>query len=83
MFIKEQNFRKGKETILVVDDEKALLKFAEQILKNWGYKVLCAENAIEALAILDESSVDLLFTDVVMPGYMSGYELVEKAISQN
>lgn len=73
----------GSESILVVDDEVALLTYAEQILKRWGYKVYCAKNADEAIAILEASSIDLLFTDVVMPGNVNGYELAEKAIQMN
>lgn len=69
----------GSESILVVDDEIALLTYAEQILKDWGYKVYCAKSAVEAMAILETSSIDLLFTDVVMPGNVNGYELAEKA----
>ncbi len=73
-------FPKGNESILVVDDEEALLTFAEQILKGWGYEVYCAKNAAEATVILEKSSIDLLFTDVVMPGNVNGYELAEMAL---
>ncbi len=76
-------YPKGYESILVVDDEAALLKFAEQIIKAWGYKVYSAIDAEEALRILEESAIDLLFTDVVMPGNVNGYELAEKAIQIN
>lgn len=76
-------YPKGNESILVVDDEEALLVFAEQILKGWGYEVYCAKNATEAVSILEKSSIDLLFTDVVMPGNVNGYELAEKAILKN
>ena len=74
---------KGNENILVVDDEEALLIFAEQILKGWGYEVYCAKNAAEATIILEKSSIDLLFTDVVMPGNVNGYELAAKALQKN
>ncbi|RKZ61362.1 MAG: hybrid sensor histidine kinase/response regulator, partial [Gammaproteobacteria bacterium] len=67
----------GDETILVVDDEKALCGLAKEILINHGYKVLCAENGKKALEILETESVDLLFTDVIMPG-MDGYELASR-----
>ncbi len=70
----------GNETILVVDDETALLVFAEQILKSWGYTVHTAGSAHDALAILQQTKVDLLFTDVVMPGDISGYELGTRAL---
>lgn len=74
---------KGHESILVVDDEEALLTFAEQLFKGWGYEVYCAKNSSEAMAILEKSSIDLLFTDVVMPGNENGYALAEKAHQRN
>ncbi len=67
----------GDETILVVDDEEALCGLAEEILIKHGYKVLCAENGKQALEILETESVDLLFSDVIMPG-MDGYELASR-----
>ena len=69
----------GKEHILVVDDEEGLLTLSEHLLSELGYKVYCAKNATEALKILGQSPIDLLFTDVVMPGDMNGYALAEKA----
>jgi PAS domain S-box-containing protein len=67
----------GDETVLVVDDEKALCGLAKEILINHGYKVLCAENGKKAFEILETERVDLLFTDVIMPG-MDGYELASR-----
>ena len=64
----------GHETVLVVDDEVSLLDLSEEILKSEGYKVLRAENAEQALEILSREPVDVLLSDVVMPG-MDGYEL--------
>lgn len=72
-------YPKGHENILIVDDEEALLNYAEQILKGWGYNVFCARNAADALTMLEHTEIDLLFSDVVMPGSMNGYELAEKA----
>ena len=68
----------GTETVLVVDDESLLLTMTETILNEYGYKTLTASNGQKALAILerDDSKVDLVITDLVMPG-MSGRELVE------
>jgi nitrogen-specific signal transduction histidine kinase len=69
----------GTETILVVDDEIMLLSMTETILSDYGYKVLTANNGTKALAILarDDVTVDLVVTDLVMPG-MGGRELVER-----
>ncbi len=67
----------GHETILVVDDEDALCNLANDILVKHGYKVLCASSAEKALEILETETVDLLFSDVIMPG-MDGYELASR-----
>ena len=67
----------GDETILVVDDEDALCSLANDILVNHGYKVLCARSSEKALEILKTETVDLLFSDVIMPG-MDGYELASR-----
>ncbi len=66
--------QRGNETILVVDDELPLLNLCTEILTSKGYRVYSAENGEKALEILEEEAVDLLLSDVVMPG-MSGYEL--------
>jgi len=69
----------GSETVLVVDDEAILLTMTETILTEFGYKVLTASGGEKALAILAGNGVkvDLVVTDLVMPG-MSGRELVER-----
>ena len=64
----------GNETILVVDDEESLRELTEELLSGCGYQVLVAENAKVALEILNEQSVDLLLSDVIMPE-MDGYQL--------
>jgi two-component system cell cycle sensor histidine kinase/response regulator CckA len=70
---------RGSGTILVVDDEKILLTMAEIILSDFGYKVLTANTAQKALAILSQpkTKVDLIITDLVMPE-MGGRELIER-----
>ncbi len=67
---------KGNEVILVVDDEPSLLKLTTEFLKQQGYTVHMAHNATQALEILKKHSIDLLHTDVIMPG-MDGYKLAE------
>jgi len=71
---------RGYEHVLIVDDEVDLLELASDYLIDLGYQTYKAENAKEALKILEENnSIDLLFSDVVMPGGMSGYDLADKA----
>lgn len=72
----------ASETILIVDDEQALLEIASAHLVDLGYKVICASNAHEALDILQRNrDIDLLFSDIIMPGGMDGYELAKAALS--
>jgi PAS domain S-box-containing protein len=68
---------RGEESILVVDDEPSLLALARDVLSQQGYKVLCGANGGEALSLLRNNAVDLVISDVIMPG-MNGYELAEK-----
>jgi len=71
----------GNEKILIVDDEKELLDLSKRYLEELGYTAVCATSGQEALDILvSEPDIDLLFSDVVMPGGMNGYELSEKAL---
>jgi CheY-like chemotaxis protein len=78
--IKEE-LPRGKETILVVEDEEEVRKLAVQILKNQGYKVLEASQGDEAYLTGYEHKgpIHLLLTDVVMPK-MSGHELANRII---
>jgi len=71
----------GSETILVVDDEADLLQLSKQYLNHLGYHTLTANNSAEALKLLARhSNIDLLFSDVVMPGDANGYALAEQAV---
>ncbi|RYD86611.1 MAG: response regulator, partial [Sphingobacteriales bacterium] len=70
----------GSETILVVDDEQDILDNVAAILRDFGYRVLTASSADDAVTRLTEQiRIDLLFTDVIMPGEVSAIELAEKA----
>ncbi len=75
---------RGDETILAVDDEEELLNLAKEYLEILGYRVLTATNGKKALERLTEHpDISLLFSDVVMPGSMSGYELADRAIRED
>lgn len=68
--------------VLVVEDEPDLAEFVMTALKQLGYRTLYAANAGEALALLQSHQpIDLLLTDVVMPGQMNGLELARAARS--
>jgi PAS domain S-box-containing protein len=70
----------GDETILVVEDEEYLLAAAVLFLGSLGYRTLTAGTGKEAMEILRrDPSIDLLFSDVIMPGGMDGYHLAIQA----
>ncbi|MGZ5202926.1 MAG: histidine kinase famiy protein, partial [Telluria sp.] len=69
--------------VLVVEDNDDVRELAESVLSLEGYRVLSAPSGESALALLDEHrDVDLLFTDVIMPGGMNGLQLVERVRQQ-
>ena len=66
----------GLRRILVVEDQPEVRAHVVKLLTRLGYEVVSAENAVAALAIMDEGQTfDLLFTDIIMPGGMNGQEL--------
>src|SRR5205823_3956369 len=67
------------ETVLVVEDNQSLRRVVLRQLDAIGYRVLEAEDANTALDMLERQPVAVLFTDVVLPGGMSGYELARAA----
>jgi PAS domain S-box-containing protein len=71
----------GGETVLVVEHEEGILPLASRMLEREGYTVLSASNAEEALRLFDQHTVDVLLTDVVMPGD-SGPELTRKLVER-
>ncbi len=72
----------GDETILVVEDDPLVREYVTAQLQTLGYTTLAAESGTAALVILDETpTVDLLFTDVVMPG-LNGRQLAEEVLKR-
>jgi signal transduction histidine kinase/CheY-like chemotaxis protein len=70
----------GNETILLVEDHEDLRGYSTGILAELGYRVIAASDGAEALRLLEsEPAIDLLFTDVVLPGGMDGRRLADEA----
>ena len=65
-------------TVLVVEDEEGVCQLAAESLEEFGYRVLRASNAREALSVLERDPVDMLVSDIVMPGGMSGLALADE-----
>ena len=71
----------GKESILVVEDDPFVRAYAVSSLIQLGYRVVAASDGREALGMLaDVGQIDMLFTDVVMPNGVNGWELAEQAM---
>ena len=70
----------GSGTILIVEDNKAVREVTVEIIRNLGYETLTASNGQEALKLLRQTeALDLLFTDLVMPGPLTGLALAREA----
>ena len=70
----------GSESILVVEDEEAVRAFVTRVLSGLGYQVVTAASGVEALTLLaaNDSAVDLLLTDVILPGELQGNRLAQE-----
>jgi CheY-like chemotaxis protein len=81
----DDTLRGGCETILVAEDEDALLQTVAQVLKLQGYHVLEAVSGPHALEVWEQANrpIDLLLTDLVMPGGMMGNDLAERLSRQS
>lgn len=66
------------ETILIVDDEKNYLLVLEALLSSEGYEIILSNNGRDALRTIEDADLDLVITDVKMPG-MSGMELLSRS----
>jgi CheY-like chemotaxis protein len=72
------------ETILVVEDEEELRAFSAEALRELGYRVVEADDARTALRALDQvAQIELLFTDVVLPGGVNGRELADEVVRRS
>jgi DNA-binding NtrC family response regulator len=72
----------GDTTILLVEDDAGVRDLADRLLRGWGHQVLVASDAQDALRIVAESPdpIDLLLTDVIMPGGTSGVALAAQLV---
>ncbi|WP_245844931.1 response regulator [Noviherbaspirillum humi] len=69
----------GTETVLVIEDEEQVRRTTCELLGRYGYRILQAEDGAAALRLLtDGTEVDLVFSDVVMPGKLRGVELARE-----
>lgn len=75
--VKPAKIQGGKEIILLVEDEPGLRALSQRVLRQYDYNVFAASSGAEALRVWDEQSgrIDLLLTDMIMPGGMRGSEL--------
>jgi CheY-like chemotaxis protein len=71
----QEDRRTHVERVLIVEDEPDLMDVAASLFASMGYDVLTASSGREAMDVLEQSDVDILFTDVVMPNGMDGIEL--------
>ena len=75
--------RGGHERVLLVEDDEGVRVLAEAFLEAMGYQVVAAAHAAQALAILaHDPAFDLLFSDVVLPGGLSGPQLAQQAMQR-
>jgi len=73
----------GTETILVVEDDNLVRTFVVGQIQSLGYATVAAINAAEALTVIDGlHAIDLLFTDMIMPGSMNGRQLADAALQR-
>ena len=71
--------KKGGETILFVEDQEEVAEVAQAMLEELGYTVIYANNAQSALDTLkSRNDIDLLLTDIVMPGSLNGADLAQR-----
>ncbi len=75
-----ENSKPRRETILIVEDQGDVGDLAQSVLEDFGYRTVRATNGKEAMAILEgDTEIDLLFTDLIMPGGINGVMLARAA----
>ena len=73
----------GSEAVLVVEDDPLVRRYVMTQIESLGYTTLEVANATDALHVIDNgANIDLLFTDVIMPGHMNGRQLVDEALKR-
>jgi nitrogen-specific signal transduction histidine kinase/CheY-like chemotaxis protein len=79
------NLKSGSETILLVEDEMALQAMATKILEHLGYRIFVASDGRAALDVWAKhrAEIDLLLTDIVMPGGLTGSDLATKLLGED
>ena len=76
-------FRTRRQAILIVEDDALVREYVVTQISSLGYKTLAASNAAEALAIINgPDRIDLLFTDVIIPGGLNGRQLATEALTR-
>src|SRR5436309_6427661 len=76
-------FEHGDKSILIVEDDALVREYVMTQIDSLGYMTLAASNAVAALAIINgPERIDLLFTDVIIPGGMNGRQLATEALTQ-
>ena len=77
------NIEGGTETILVVEDDHLVRAFVVSQIQSLGYLTVAAVNAAEAMVVINgPQEINLLFTDMIMPGSMNGRQLADAALRQ-
>jgi CheY-like chemotaxis protein len=70
----------GGDTILMVEDDELVCMAVKSLIESLGYRVVLVDNGLDALEILrQDTPINLLFTDVILPGGMDGPQLVAEA----
>jgi len=79
----EADSERGDEAVLIVEDDALVREYVVGQVQSLGYRVLAAGNAREALTLIDRGeNIDLLFTDVMIPGPLNGHQLAIEAVGR-